>query len=960
LIQVTKRVEQRRHSCNFHLFYNLSGTTSQRATNHSLGNKAEEKEKYDKPLRNPKYRLVSSFLFASSPLRSPNKGDETHVKLLPPNSNIPKNKVTMAGGLLTPFIIKQHIFYLSLLLLHISTYAIPAPGTEFEPRDVYLISCGAPGATQVDDGRTFRSDPDTASYLSTSTDIKISADNPPHASTGPLTPIYLTARVFTDQSTYSFYIAQPGRHWVRLHLFSLPNSHYNLSSATFSVTADSVVLLHGFSLPTIPPSPVIKEYLIITQGNTMKLSFSPLKGSVAFVNAIEVISAPPNLIPNTTAAAGTSKNDQIDLTNNALQVVYRLNMGGPLITTANDTLYRSWLPDTPFLTLPGAAAAAWVPVNTIKYPDDGSMNRLIAPPTVYSTAEQMAQSNTTNARFNISWKMPAEPGFSYLIRLHFCDIVSKALNNLYFNVYLNGLMGVPNLDLSSLTMGLAVTYYRDFVLDSSSISNSTVLVQVGPASASSGDSNAILNGLELIKISNQANSLDGFNAAKPNNNNSKTKMVISSIGLAMAAIAMALVLTMFCRRKCERPGWERKNSFSSWLIPLNANQSTSSFLSGHSKSSRSRFGSTQSKSGFSGMFMSGTYAVSRVFTFSEIQKATKNFDEKAVIGVGGFGKVYLGELEDGTKLAIKRGNPSSDQGMHEFLTEIELLSKLRHRHLVSLIGCCDEKNEMILVYEYMAKGTLRDHLYVGNGGGETGMPMLGWKKRLEICIGAAKGLHYLHTGAAQGIIHRDIKTTNILLDENLVAKVADFGLSKAAPSIEQTHVSTAVKGSFGYLDPEYFRRQQLTDKSDVYSFGVVLFETLCARPAINPTLPRDQVNLAEWALQWHRKGQLEKIIDPKIAGTINPASLNKFVDAAEKCLADYGVDRPTMGDVLWKLESALQLQVASPPTAGSSGSGGAMEVPLKKMDSQKSRLMGFDSFNDKSGTQIPPPLDQGR
>jgi serine/threonine protein kinase len=293
----------------------------------------------------------------------------------------------------------------------------------------------------------------------------------------------------------------------------------------------------------------------------------------------------------------------------------------------------------------------------------------------------------------------------------------------------------------------------------------------------------------------------------------------------------------------------------------------------------------------------------------ELKAATDNFHERNLIGMGGFGNVYCGVFRDGTRVAVKRATRASKQGLPEFQTEVLVLSRIRHRHLVSLIGYCNEQEEMILVYEYMEQGTLRSHLYgPGSGSGSGDAPPLSWKQRLEVCIGAARGLHYLHAGYSENIIHRDVKSTNILLGDGFVAKVADFGLSRVGPSFGETHVSTAVKGSFGYLDPEYFKTQQLTDRSDVYSFGVVLFEVLCARPVIDQALERDQINLAEWALTLRRRGQLDKIADPRIAGQVNENSLRKFAETAERCLADYGQERPSMGDVLWNLEYCLQLQ----------------------------------------------------
>ncbi|KAJ1435349.1 Serine-threonine/tyrosine-protein kinase, catalytic domain [Sesbania bispinosa] len=297
----------------------------------------------------------------------------------------------------------------------------------------------------------------------------------------------------------------------------------------------------------------------------------------------------------------------------------------------------------------------------------------------------------------------------------------------------------------------------------------------------------------------------------------------------------------------------------------------------------------------------------RHFSIIEIRAATINFDDIFVVGVGGFGKVYKGYIDDGTiPVAIKRFIPNCGQGVQEFKTEVEMLSQLSHPHLVSLIGFCNDEDDMIIVYDFMANGTLRDHLH-----GSSAKAPLSWKQRLEICIGAGLGLQYLHNGAKYSIIHRDVKSSNILLDEKWVAKISDFGLCKFGPNgVSKFHVTTQVKGSLGYLDPEYSKTKWLTHKSDVYSFGVVLLEVLCGRPPLLRKVEGQERILVEWARTCHSEGPqaIDQMVDPFLRGTIVPKCLDKFVEVALNCVVCDGNERPSMSDVVEGLELALQLQ----------------------------------------------------
>ncbi|KAL5978802.1 hypothetical protein ACLOJK_018697 [Asimina triloba] len=783
------------------------------------------------------------------------------------NNSPPKNLTDMPSPSLS-------LFYFFSLTLFLSS-------SSYTPAINHLILCGSDANATTVDGRIFLGDSFNPNPVRLKTSPQISIQD----SSSP--PLYRTARIFTNPSSYQFTVQANRTHFLRFHFYPFSTPRYNLTLALFHVSAPGFLFLANFSVPN--KTHVLEEFILNVDDEKLEILFAPASpASFAFVNAVEVFSAPEKLIADVArianpATAGGSIVDYDGLTNQVLETVYRINVGGELISPFNDTLWRTWIPDEEFLISKSAAKPVWSS-GPIKY-QDGGLTREVAPDTVYATAQEM---NTTNSSLpnNITWvyKVGIGSGLSYLVRLHFCDIVSLTLNQLYFNVYMNDYLAYKDLDLSSVTTQiLAAPYYIDFIVDPDN--SGLIRVSVGPSDLKTAPKkNAILNGLEIMRMNGQ------FNPITEHKSKKRVALIVGLVVGGLFLIISLVVCFFLCQqRRRVKPKSEPKSRESAAWSPMPV-YGRNSFSTATDRTNPSP---------------GPNIHVGLKISFADILAATNSFSENSLIGSGGFGNVYKGVLGDGTKIAVKRGMPGSRQGLSEFLTEIQILSKIRHRHLVSLIGYCEEQSEMILVYEYMENGTLKDHLYGANS------TCLSWKQRLEICIGSARGLHYLHTGSAQGIIHRDVKSANILLDENFSAKVADFGLSRAVPGLDQSHVSTNVKGSFGYLDPEYFRRQNLTEKSDVYSFGVVLLEVICARPAINLSLPREEVNLAEWAVPWLKKGSLEKILDPQLMGTIDGKSLQKYAGTAEKCLAEYGVDRPAMGDVLWNLEYALQLQQTS-------------------------------------------------
>ncbi|KAK3220082.1 hypothetical protein Dsin_014052 [Dipteronia sinensis] len=279
----------------------------------------------------------------------------------------------------------------------------------------------------------------------------------------------------------------------------------------------------------------------------------------------------------------------------------------------------------------------------------------------------------------------------------------------------------------------------------------------------------------------------------------------------------------------------------------------------------------------------------RRFSYSEVLTITKNFER--ILGKGGFGMVYHGHL-NGMEVAVKILSQSSVQGFQQYQAEVKLLMRVHHRNLVTLVGYCDEGDKLALIYEYMAHGNLQEHL------ADSSTSILSWEGRLRIAVESAQGLEYLHSGCKPPIIHRDVKSTNILLNDKFQAKLADFGLSKSFAAESQTHVSTVVAGTPGYLDPEYYVSNRLTEKSDVYSFGAVLLEIITSKSAIIRIDEHEKTHLSQWVESFLALGDIRQIVDSRLQGNFDVNSVWKAVEVAMACLSPTANRRPTMNVIV--------------------------------------------------------------
>ncbi|KAG5527685.1 hypothetical protein RHGRI_028576 [Rhododendron griersonianum] len=601
----------------------------------------------------------------------------------------------------------------------------------YHPLDNIAVNCGSSGNSTAEDGRQWTGDiGSNYAPLLHSNKGKLISSKATNPSLSPDPVPYTSARLSRWPFTYAFQVS-PGQKFIRLHFY--PASYrggYKRSEAFFTVKAGSYTLLSNFSASLTADASgldsLVKEYCVnVEENQPLIITFSPSLGgssdeAYAFVNGIEIVSMPAGLYHTQEGDAGAhvvGQNFRLPIDKSiALEMVHRLNVGGTAISSIEDTgLFRDWSQDSNSLM-----ETSYVqPVTTtlrIKYT---SVPSYTAPQKVYQTSWSMAIDRPRNGDFNFTWKLPIDFGFRYLLRLHFCDFEYEIeeRDRTKFSVFFDEHVAEAKADIIKWSGGNRVAVYRDYVVriegDRMEGKHDLLTAYFPHNHEWIEDIDTVLKGLEVFKLSNPDKNLAGVNPvplsyALTSSNAKPRKSVYASGGNVIATI-LVILLTV--------------TNIGVYMLRVSGEKFSEKNIS-----------------------PSPPEGLCRRFSLSEVLLVTKNFSHEFFIGSGGFGNVYKALIDDGTTtVAFKRLNSKSKQGADEFRTEIEMLSNLRHIHLVSLIGYCDERQEMILVYEYMEHGTLADHLYKHYNFGNSTICHLSWEQRMKICIGAARGLDYLHT-----------------------------------------------------------------------------------------------------------------------------------------------------------------------------------------------------------------------
>ncbi|GFS30492.1 malectin/receptor-like protein kinase family protein [Actinidia rufa] len=601
--------------------------------------------------------------------------------------------------------------------------------TLYSPIDNVAINCGSSGDSTAPDGREWVGDIGSKlAQLRQWTSKSVTLKDFHKLSDMVHTVPYMSARISRSQFSYTFKV-NPGQKYIRLHFYPESYPGFERSKAFFTVKAGPYTLLSNFSASLTADALglkfFVKEFCLnIGENQALTITFfpypsSPSGSAYAFINGIEVVSMPTSLYytqSNDPGSLVVGRTYRFHIENStALEVVQRLNVGGSSIPPSQDSgMFREWSEDSNYLIESGV-----LPISTnipIKYT---SIPAYIAPQKVYQTAWSMGLTQQSNQMNYFTWKLSVDLGFRYLIRLHFCELEYwvKQIGQRKFCILINKQIAEASADLIEWSGGNGVAMYRDYVVmmeGDRMEGKRDLFMALRPHCHDRGtkhSSDPILNGLEVFKLSNPDNNLASPNP-KPKpladaraSKGPKPGKLASGNAVVNGVIIVIILVNIVVHQLCF---WE-ENSGKENI----------------SKSSRKE--------------------TCQRFSLSEILSATNNFDDTLTIGCGGFGNVYKGFINEGTTtVAIKRLNSKSNQGAHEFWTEVNMLSEVRQTHLVTLIGYCDECQEMILVYEYMAHGTLADHIYKFKRNGN-GNSSLTWEQRLSICIGAARGLNYLHT-----------------------------------------------------------------------------------------------------------------------------------------------------------------------------------------------------------------------